>query len=529
MAELYRVADQHLGPKGDGHYAAYHALWHLFEIGVVDDLATFASAAWDAAEEKGRPTRVALIDVSVAYEHPNLKYSIGRDLMIDFFSARLGAFPFARAAEDPRLAGFCADAGVVSPLPGDPLVTELFDELRDSLTQTQANAARPWNTPLIVQAATNPAFCTHGTAMAGIIGARPVAPGQYAFVDTVKLPVPGQTSGALPLTEPRGFPYSGVDPYCEIVPVSTSFDPDPEQLILALLYAHLIGADMIVTARDYADPLGASLASASGPHGGIDPEERRLLEAHAPTEIGARERALWKSLGVLTVEISKRIPIVCAAGNGGDETIILPAALARPDNGIIAVGARAATGRRAGYSSTGGPAGPQITVYAPSGDGDRLDEELVRLDTASPGFRRSEHSAAYRDKLGVRFGGNPATPAPPITPNVFSTQEIVSVDVPGAGGYSRSPYTQPTGPGAGILDYRAYFCHFSGTSAASAIAGGMLSLAMAAGRAPRGDGVGAKNALTGGAPPDDDAATPALSWAALPASRGPAPTRRPVE
>lgn len=53
------------------------ALWHLKDIGVVTDLKSFAGPAWDLAAARlanGAPaTRVALIDVSVAYTHPTLR------------------------------------------------------------------------------------------------------------------------------------------------------------------------------------------------------------------------------------------------------------------------------------------------------------------------------------------------------------------------------------------------------------------------------------------------------------------------
>ncbi|MEI5682071.1 hypothetical protein G6N74_25710 [Mesorhizobium sp. CGMCC 1.15528] len=62
-------------------------------------------------------------------------------------------------------------------------------------------------------------FSAHGTAIAGLIGARPVS------------------AQGLPVESPNkvsiNLPFAGVDPFCRIVPISTNFDPDPEQLIFA--------------------------------------------------------------------------------------------------------------------------------------------------------------------------------------------------------------------------------------------------------------------------------------------------------
>ena len=80
--------------------------------------------------------------------------------------------------------------------------------------------------------------------------------------------------------------------------------------------------------------------------------------------------------------------------------------------------------------------------------------------------------------------------------STFATQEIVSTDVPGAAGYNGSIF--PASEGA--IDFRSFYCHFSGTSAATAITAGMLSLAMTTGLIPRRDGPRAKSHCSGAAP-----------------------------
>ena len=538
MAELYAATRQvDLDPApgragltaGLGHYASYHALWHLREIGVVPDLKTFESPAWDAAETAlattGRPSRVALIDVSVAYEHPNLRDAILTDLMIDFFSARLGVFPCARPCAEPLVEAL-AKRSDAETLISTPRTRKLFEELCAYLGRADGGAwSRDWRTPLRIAPATSPAFSAHGTAMAGLIGARPLGPKAVGFAETSHIgpedrePHPNPPSAL-------GLPYAGVDPFCQIVPISTSFDPDPEQLLLALLYALLIDADVIVLARDFPDPVRTHLARVAQPDCDTPSEAATAaVTAAYPVDI-VPEIELWDDLLRLTLDVSQRIPIVCAAGNAGDDILMYPGRLARDDNGIVAVGARAASGLRAGYSSADHPG---VTIYAPSGDGERLDTELRRLDTAAPDFRPEDHSARYRDSLrvqhpaaGDRGGGDGAGhdrgSAPGPAPETFATQEIISTDVPGAAGYNASAFARAATATGAVLDYRSYFCHFSGTSAATALVAGVLSLGVAAGKIPRGDPKAAKSRL---APPPTDpveGAEPFVSWSRLTSS-----------
>jgi hypothetical protein len=533
MAELYGCLEREQRQGGDagrpdgapgrgyGHYASYHALWHLREIGVVPDLRSFESPAWDAAEARlssgARRTRVALIDTSVAHRHPNLEGAILAPLMIDFFSARFGTFP-APDDDGELLDAALATAGAKAETLEDGKVRALLERLHGHLAvEYRAAAEADWRAPGRVNPATSPIFSAHGTAMAGLIGARPRGPDEVRLVETTHVGA-GDAQPSPPLPDVFGFPYAGVDPFCEIVPVSTSFEPDPEQLLLAMLYAWLIDADIIVLARDFPDPLGSPITGTPGPEPGVPPEaEREALRAAHPAALGDAELQQWAALRALTVKLSRHVPLVCAAGNGGDTTMILPAALAAADNGIIALGARAATGNRAGYSTTGRDAdgAPLISLYAPSGDGERLDEEVQRLDTADPGFRPEDHSSDYIGRLGVQHPALPKGQVPEVTPSIFATQEIVTTDVPGAAGYNVSAFSQFTTPGGSILDYRSYYCRFSGTSAAAAIAAGMLSLAMSAGRVAPGDGVEAKRHLRGGdGPTKDAAASPTLSWSA---------------
>ena len=482
------------GDRGRGDYAAYHALWHLKTIGVLADLQDFASDGWDAAAARLGPqvrrTRVALIDVSVAAGHPNLKDAVDTDLAIDFFAARLGipATPDAVAA---RVAGHGGALPADLPATVGPLWAELTTHLGGGAADPHAS---------VVQPATSPSFSAHGTAMAGLIGARPVAP-DAIDVAPVRLFDPASgTFSDLPAGTPTAFAYAGVDPFCEIVPISTNFDPEPEQLILSLLYAALIGADVIVLARDFPSP--DSLAP------GVAPTAEALGRA-LRVGLTEEEMTLWSALKDLTLALSRRVPIVCAAGNGALDGVLFPGALAAPDNGIIAVGARAATGQPAAYT----PVGPGITVQAPSGDGERLDRDLQRLDTQSGRFNPQDQSAAYTAGLGNY--GDPAFAGVPAA-GTHAPQDLVSTDVPGRAGYNSSPHAQVFGRDGAVLDYRSAFCRFSGTSGATALTAGLLSLAISAGRIAPGAadfGVTAKAALRGSGA---GTAAPLIHWSHFP-------------
>jgi rhodanese-related sulfurtransferase len=429
--------------------------------------------------------------------------------MIDFFSSRLGCFP--RPADARPLESCLAQAATKAEQLSDGRVRALFGEMCEHLAREVGDAqALTWRAPLRVAPATSPSFSAHGTAMAGLIGARPRGAGEVQLMGTRH--IGGGNGQPAPLVpEPVSLPYVGVDPFCQVIPISTSFDPDPEQLILAMLYAWLVDADVIVLARDFADPSRMTMDhTAAGP-------EMRLDSYPVHLEVGELE--LWDALHDLTLDVSRRVAVVCAAGNGTDEPMIYPASLARADNGIIAVGARAASGRRAAYSSISDPTypGDGVTIYAPSGDGERLDSMIQRLDTADSGFRPSDQSASYVRHLGVHHSALPPRYGNEVAADsIFATQEIISTDVPGAAGYNSSLFARPASAAGEILDYRSYYCHFSGTSAACAIAAGAISLAISAGAVDARDPVSIKSRLRGDpAIQDDRIGVPRLNWETL--------------
>ena len=415
-------------PPAQGAWAQ-DALWHLVALGVLTG--DHAPRGWDPARVRC-PARVAVIDTSVAMDHPNLRDAIDRALAFDLVSTRLGAFP-GRDGQAPL--GRIALGDTRAAVAGLPGCSALLQELTARLAPD-----RPaWLGRL--QPATSPVFSGHGTAIAGLIGARPV-----------------QVAG--PDGAPLALPYCGVDPTCRIVPISTGFDTDPEQMILAFLYADLIGADVIVLPRHLPDPLRTVPELSSRSLAG-----QSLGDLVAPCPVPETARELWAELAELVLKISLRRPIVCAAGNENEDYGIYPANLASDDNGVISVGAVNALGWPCSYS----PA-DTLTVWAPSTDAERFDRTEMRLDPLGPHPEGIPEGAFDR----------------------FSPLQVISTDVPGQGGYATSPHEGPE-PEDGLREFGSYFCRFGGTSAACAIIGGLLALATATGRLPpRADGLEAK-------------------------------------
>lgn len=416
-------------PQAAEVYPDYAALWHLESIGILHALREGAGPVDGASQ-----SRVAIIDTSVAVDHPCLEKAVNRELAIDFFSNRLGAFPYL--GEGRSFGGQVANLGtdIADELPRcRGLLHELIDRLSAG-SPAHVNGVEP---------TTSPDFSNHGTAIAGLVGARPVV--MQAAV--------GYRNKA-PETLDIPLPYCGADPFCELVPISTNFDTDPASLILALLYAELIDASVVLIPRSFPDPR-RSQGSLS-----LDDE---LLDAVLPVVPTASERILWDELTQLIEAVSMRRPVVCAAGNFQEIGGIYPANLASQYNGIISVGAVNAKGIVSGYSTS-----HDITIMAPSNDCETYDRASVRLD---------EQDADFAERRCPDSNDNAS----------FSIFEVVSTDVPGQHGYSHGPFTSDEPPD-GLREFGSYFCRFGGTSAASAIIAGFLSLGHSLGRLSTTDG-----------------------------------------
>ena len=390
--------------------------------------------------------RVALIDTPVAWQHPCLKDVIAAPLMIDFAAETAGAFV---QADDPD--------GLRAGLRDPDLLKVYKDQPWEAEARSLHERLAAEDTPAHPgRAAAAPAHGAHGTAMAGLIGARPARIRVHDATHRSPDPRPAETPEVV-------LPYSGVNPFCEIVPISTSADPDPAQTIRALIYADFIRADIIVMAT--------SLPAPSIP-------QARADSAAVATSPAVQNRQ--SMLDALLRHLGDRVPIFCAAGNHGGDTLSYPASLAEPGNAIVAVGALNALGFPCVYS----PRGPGISVLAPSGDDERIARDAaggydLRLD---PWQRR-------------RNGADDAVLFARVTTdrNRVPPEGIVTTDVPGPFGYNPSPYLRASYEREAengkteevFLDPVHLLGLFGGTSAATAIAAGFAALAMTAGKVAR--------------------------------------------
>lgn len=436
-------------PVSSKVYPAYDALWHLVAMGVLTP--DHKPNGWSAPAPEHTKTRVAVIDTSVAVSHPSLGGAINRSLALDLFSARLGSFSCAEEHATLGALGLADATGVAQDLPH---TQSLLAELTGRLSPGQ----RCWFKG--IRPAVSEVFSAHGTAISGLVGARPV----------MVAVAPGGMPGSAPEI---ALPYSGVDPFCEIVPISTNFDTDPEALILAFLYAELISADVVLLPRIIPDPfrtqpeLSAFVLDDLG--------DASLSDLVTRTPVSSAQKEMWDELLELIVRVSLRRPVVCAAGNANEEYGVYPANFAAEDNGIISVGAVNAKGWNCSYSPM-----HNLTVWAPSSDAERFDRGEVRQDE-----RRHDYDASI-------------VPVPNANAH-YSYFDIISTDVPGPGGYTAGPYDQSASTsGTAIREYGSYFCRFGGTSAASALIAGFLSLGRTIGLVDdAAGGIGAKSWLLG--------------------------------
>lgn len=418
-------------------YADYYYLWHLIALGVLQATPpalgacpTITGAVWDTpAIANGRPITVALIDMGIAPNHPNLDgpppaagpppSQIDRANALDLATHRYGA----RYVDGPagHLEGRAQHLAAINP----GLIATATPPEQDVLNRLQAGLGviRPVHVY-------DRHYASHGTACAGLVA------GTVFAGDATGLP---------------GGPaaYYGVAPFARVLPITTSVAPDPEQLIAAFLYAHARTVDVILFPRDAGD-LGRQAH-----YDVLDANERTRLDESAEATM------LWALFGKVIERVSQDIPVVCAAGNDGRSQPIYPASLAGdPANGIIAVGAVSHVGFRSGYANYG----PGLTCVAPADDGEVYNRHQLRLDKQAPEFLDTWVDAVHTQ--------------PPVPAEIpFSHQRLITLDVPGPRGYAEgSRRGRVRSRDAAVDDPGGLYAEFGGTSGATALAAGMVAL-----------------------------------------------------
>ncbi|KKL88485.1 hypothetical protein LCGC14_1924250, partial [marine sediment metagenome] len=275
-------------PTGAGLRPSFHALWHLEELGVIDDLTSFSSPAWDAAEARleGQgvpPVRVAVIDTPVAHTHPSLQGAIDLGLMRDFSYSDAGRFVVRDLQAAPATADDVASRDALlaelAQTPSDP-GNLVLAELADAAPAVDPSG---WLSPL----------GAHATALAGLIGARPT---RLSLREPTYL---GATAQSSVLTD-IGLPYCGIDPFCRIVPVSISAAGRPGMILAALNYVRLIAPQIVVIADSW--------------------EGRDIPE----------DQAIWTEIEDTFGHLCDSSRVFCAAGNERLGKLVYPASLSGP-------------------------------------------------------------------------------------------------------------------------------------------------------------------------------------------------------
>lgn len=439
----------------------YKAFWHLEAVNVlqVDQEGTaYDSNVWESLEtrEAKTPALVALIDTGVS-NHGYLKENVDCDRGLD-----LTGMPIPPAVATGTRAGgpFCGinramlenDLGIHEILRDRDLFERLVGFVEEQASQVPFDTGAP-NTA-------NRLFSAHGTACAGLVVAKsPLEEmgdgGTPKKKDAEVLKENGTTAGSGSNEDkkktPQSLAYYGVDPFSKLFSITTTFAPKPRTLILAFLYAYKNQADVILFPRG----LNANV------------EQEWMLEDENDDESAATQSSAvdWLLLRAVILGISRRIPIVCPAGNDAESRLIPPASLALVspgDNGIIAVGAMAYNGHRASYSTYGN----ELTVTAPSDDGEMLNVDQARLDETDRFFENYPYqetikAAKWQNKEFHEAG--------------FSEATVLAIDVPGTFGFSASG-NQSNGDGDSVTPYSGHFTEFGGTSAAASIVAGVVAL-----------------------------------------------------
>ncbi|GAA4112434.1 S8 family serine peptidase [Aminobacter aganoensis] len=491
---------------------SYYYLWHLAALGVVD--ATFGplspggdidfsspdinGSVWDTIAQAfpaaNTPATIALIDVGVSRSHPNLKSRLDTVKSIDLVSHPHGAKYVAAPAASPydpevKAAFFAglstAGLGALN-LTGPE--TGYFNSLIAEL------AASEGVVHTLIEG--DETFGSHGTAVAGLAVGEPAA--TVAPDPAIVLPdvLNGDDGSVVPNPNRNTLPYFGVDPFSRLISIRTGFEQQPDQFITAFLYAFASGADVILLPRGLPDPNRGALNPK--PELSQDLDERqnweradlfaRLEEAtppaseirpHAVGKTANRDLA-WNILAKLIVAISRKVPVVCAAGNDGESQLIYPASLAAANNGIVAVGAVTPNGYRSGYSNYG----TKLTLVAPSDDFEIYTRHQLRVDRTDPMVEQH----FYHPGTGK------------VIPH--SHFSLLTTDLPGTFGYAggSDPYSSILPPHDNPGIGGGYYTAFGGTSGAAALVAGVAALLARANKAKQGpaaklDGLSSKSIL----------------------------------
>jgi subtilisin family serine protease len=411
----------------------YDAFWHLQAIGLMPVPANPMLPSEERGESKlwddlsGTSAVVAIIDTGVS-DHPYLNGRLDPAYNIDLTGEPTLDLPDAKAASGV-FAGVTATLSTIQLPAGTPKAVK--DALDTLVAKYEKKRPYDFGAP----SDTNQKFAAHGTSCAGLVAASSKnAPGS-------NLPVPPY--------------YRGVDPGSKVMSITTSFAPHPELLTLAFLLAAKKPADVILFPRGL-------------------PREVTFTTKDFADEGRTKEEPSWQALKETIIAVSKKIPIICAAGNESDDRAIAPAVFAKSDNGIIGVAAMNYYGVRSSYSNFGNG----VTITAPSDDAEIFNADQARIDKTDR-FCAEYPYPAFVENFQVndiRYG----------------EAVIRAIDVPGSFGFSdASGSADPRNDEAKLAtEPESFFTEFGGTSAAASIVAGAAALMQRVHRKKHGSALG---------------------------------------
>lgn len=423
MALLQGAIDTH--PKGRDTRPSFHALWHLKALNVVDNLTDFASTAWDEAEKTAETKApvIVVMDTPLDYGHPNLRGAIDQALMCDFSTFSEGAFPVATEELDDTVYEARREA-VIGRLTDkqNPPAIPMDSERKSQLTRHVPGA--------------------HGTAVSGLIAARPEIVGYQSPAYLEDEGEPSELNFSI-------LSYAGINPFARIVPVTLSAAPYPDMVNGALDYVKAIDPDIVVIAAAWAENVDLNRPTSKDEDGTV------LQLGNSSTD--ANE---WKGVSDKLIALSHDTIVLCAAGNENTLQLAYPASLHKDESGeIYAITACDVNGEPLSYSPRPEPhARVLATLSSPLPNDDQDSTVLDPFRYVLAELRKTHVSI---DKVAT-----------------VDPRDIITLDPTGSQGYNPSPYPGEVSDHGNYLEIGSLFTRFSGTSAATAIAAGLASLAL---------------------------------------------------
>lgn len=445
-------------------------LWHLVQLGLLappEKEGEFAKATeigaelWKQAEGSPAVT-VAMIDTGIDTGHPNLKAATKGLRQVDFGPSLWGVTyspPQTIAQTDKTAAG--KEPGIVPPLalaeaeklldviiPKDLTDAELRRQCRSVLCSEAAAATQgpsPASAPFANLTLQDPStlFGAHGTGCAGLIaGNSPEYDKDSIGSDTA-------------------LPYLGVNPYARILPISTPYSHEILPVVMGLLYALRSGAQIIYMPRGVPDMIARAKAVEGSPHRTRidDPSDATSVPPadHASNAKLVAHQKLFENL--LAQLCASRLVVVAAGNSGRARQLSYPASLRQSDKvrfeNLLVIGARNSIGHVSSYSD--GRDLPEM-IWMPSDDGFAYDARDQRFD-------------------GGSYSGDEIRD--PAKATAYSPFGLFSLDPRGSYGHDSGQNEDPAETatsGTGGL-----YTLFGGTSGASALAAGLISLLVQAG------------------------------------------------